>query len=106
MLHPAVIRAWEEEEAKKPTAPKLPRDEQQLLAVQQEALQALASEHALMVRQLEEQKLSSARARWYHGTWRGDHPHVSSSHLTRAAHPKSAPLLLQQLLCRRAMSTR
>ena len=67
MLHPAVIRAWEEEEAKKPTAPKLPRDEQQLLAVQQEALQALASEHALMVRQLEEQKLSSARARWYHG---------------------------------------
>ena len=73
MLHPAVIRAWEEEEAKKPTAPKLPRDEQQLLAVQQEALQALASEHALMVRQLEEQKLSSALP-WY-PTWRGDHTH-------------------------------
>ena len=50
-------------------APKLPRDEQQLLAVQQEALQALASENALMVRQLEEQKLSSARARWYQIPW-------------------------------------
>jgi len=79
VLHPAVIRAWEEEEAKKPTAPKLPRDEQQLLAVQQEALQALASEHALMVRQLEEQKLSSARGfSWYPSTCGVAITHASS----------------------------